>query len=132
MSIQPTVLTDARGNIANVTLASQLTVGNGFVTAVVTLNAVTTNATGTTVDAGIAQSNWSAVAVATGTPTAGVLTLQLSLDGVNWVSSGATNSIPAAGTYGMFSTGSAARYGRVTLTGLAGSVVLTVNMMAAG
>lgn len=132
MLIQPVVLADATGDIANITAASQLMVSNGTVTAGVTLNAVVANTVGSTVDAGVAQSNWMAVAVAGGSPTAGTLTLELSLDNSTWVSSTATNSLPAAGTYAIFSTGKAARYGRVSLTGLAGTVSLTVKMMAAG
>lgn len=109
----------------------ELAIATGFTSPVTTLNAVTANATGTTVDAGAAQSNWTAIAVATGSPTAGTLTLELSVDGTNWVSSSATASITAAGNYGVFSSGRAARYARASLTGLAGTITLTVKMMAA-
>lgn len=107
-------------------------VGNGTVTAGTTLNAVSANTTGTTVDAGVAQSNWSGVAVAGASPTGGTLTLELSMDGTNWVSSGSTATISAAGNYLVASTGKAARYARCSLTGLTGTISLTVKMMAAG
>lgn len=134
MLVQPVVLVDSSGNIASVNPnpSGQLLVGNGSVTAGTTLSAVTVNTTGTTVDAGVAQSNWSAIAVAGGSPTSGTLTLELSLDGASWVSSGSTNSIIAAGNYLVVSTGRTARYARVSLTNLSGSITLTVKMMAAG
>lgn len=136
MLVQPVVLVDSSGNIASVNPnpSGQLLVGNGSVTAGTTLSAVTANTTGTTVDAGVAQSNWSAIAVAGGSPTSGTLTLELSLDGTStsWVSSGSTNSIIAAGNYLVVSTGRTARYARVSLTNLSGSITLTVKMMAAG
>ena len=104
---------------------------DGFVNPVTTLNAVTANTTGTTVDAGSAQSNWMAIAVATGSPTAGTLTLELSVDGATFVSSSVTASVTAAGNFLLASTGRAARYARVSLTGLTGTITLTVKMMGA-
>lgn len=109
-----------------------LFVDPGAKSAVTTLTAVTANTTGTTVDGGGAYSNWTAIAVATGSPTAGTLTLELSVDNVTWVSSTATASITAAGNFGIFSTGRAARYARCSLTGLAGTINLTVKMIASG
>lgn len=137
MQIQPVVMADATGQVATIVPSNggngaELNIALGFTNPVTTLNAVTANATGTTVDAGAAQSNWMAVAVAGGSPTAGTMTLELSLDNSAWVSSTSTNTLPAAGNYAIFSTGKAARYGRVSLTGLAGTVTLTVKMMAAG
>lgn len=110
----------------------EVNISNGSSIAGVTLNAVTANTTGTTVDAGAAQSNWTGIAVATGSPTAGTLTLELSVDNVTWVSSTATASITAAGNFLVVSTGRPARYARVSLTSLAGTITLTVKMMAAG
>lgn len=137
MLVQPVVAVDASGNVSSMVPANngngaELNVSLGFTNAVTTLNAVTANTTGTAIDAGSAQSNWTAVAVATGSPTAGVISLELSLDGTNWVSSGSTNSITAAGTYPIFSTGRTARYGRVSLYSLSGTISLTVKVMAAG
>jgi hypothetical protein len=108
-----------------------LVVTDGFLNPITTLSAVTANTTGTTVDGGSAQSNWTAIAVATGSPTAGTLTLELSVDGTTFVSSTVTASVTAAGNFLLASTGRAARYARVSLTGLTGTITLTVKMMAA-
>lgn len=132
MLIQPVALADTSGNVVSGNSSSQLNVALGSTTSSTTLNAVTANTTGTTVDAGSAHSNWTAVAVAGSSPTAGTITLELSLDNTTWVSSGSTNSILAAGTYSIFSTGKPARYARVSLTNLSGTITLTVKMMAAG
>jgi hypothetical protein len=109
-----------------------LLVSSGSTAAGTTLSAVTASTTGTTVDAGSAHSNWTAVAVATGSPTAGTLTLEISLDNTNWISSGSTNSVTAAGNYLVVSSLRPARYARVSLTGLIGTITLTVTMMAGG
>jgi hypothetical protein len=110
---------------------SALVTTDGFINPATTLNAVTANTTGTSIDAGSAQSNWLGIAVATGSPTAGTLTLELSVDGTTFVSSTVTASVTAAGNFLLASTGRAARYARVSLTGLAGSITLTVKMMGA-
>lgn len=107
-----------------------LSVQSGFVLPAVTLAGVSANTTGTAVDGGSARSNWSGFAVPTGTLT-GTLTLELSYDGGNWVPSGSTQTITAATNIGIFSTGRAARYARVSLSGVAGSGTVTVNMMGA-
>lgn len=128
-------VTDGVNNVtvsASASTGNALAVSSGSVFSGTTLNAVTANTTGTAVDAGSARSNWSGLAVATGSPTAGTLTLELSHDGVNFASSTATASITAAGNYLVASTGRAARYARVSLTGLTGTITLTVTMMAAG
>lgn len=135
-SAWPISLTDGV-DMANVIVAptagggNRLAVGTGSVTASSTLAAVTTNATGATVDLGCARDSITVVAVASGSPTAGTLTLELSLDNVTFVSSTATASITAAGTYAIFSTGRAARYVRASLSGLTGTITLTANIMAA-
>lgn len=116
----------------NATASTPSPVAVGLSTAQITLNAVTANTTGTTIDAFSAHSNWTGIAVAGGAPTAGTLTLELSLDGITWVSSTVTASIIAAGNYLVSSTGRAARYARCSLTNLAGTITLTVTMTAAG
>lgn len=132
----PVLLTDGV-DTANIIVAptagggNRVAVGTGSVTATSTLAAVTTNSTGTSVDLGCARDSITVVAVATGSPTAGTLTLELSIDNVTFVTSTATASITAAGTYSIFSTGRAARYVRASLTGLTGSITLTANIMAA-
>lgn len=107
-------------------------VATGMVSPGVTLNAVAANTTGTTVDSGAAHSNWTAVAVATGSPTAGTITLEISMDNTTWISSTATANVTAAGNFLLVSTGRAARYARCSLTSLTGTITLTVNMIAAG
>ena len=132
----PIILTDAV-DTANIIVApsagggNRLAVGSGSVTASSTLAAVTANATGSSVDFGAARPYITVVAVATGSPTAGTLTLELSIDNVTFVSSTATASITAAGTYAIFSTGRPARYVRASLTGLVGTITLTANIMGA-
>lgn len=129
-------ITDGTNNVSVVPAGpgngAELNVALGFTNPVTTLSAVTANTTGSTVDGGSATSNWSAVAVATGSPTAGTLTLELSMDGTTFVSSTVTASVTAAGNFLLASTGRAARYARVSLTGLAGTITLTVKMMGAG
>lgn len=127
----PVQLTDGTSAVV-VTGLNALRVATGIIAAMPTLTAVTANTTGTAVALGSAYSNWSAVAVATGSPTAGTLTLELSHDSASWVSSGSTAAVTAAGNYLIVSTGKPARYGRVSLTGLTGTIVLTVTMVAAG
>lgn len=107
-----------------------LSVQSGFVLPAVTLAGVSANTTGASVDGGSARSNWSGFAIPTGTLT-GTLTLELSYDGGNWVPSGTTVTIVAATPIGIFSTGRAARYARVSLSGAGGAGTITVNMMGA-
>lgn len=134
-SASPVKITDGTNTVtvsASATTGNALAVSTGSVFSGTTLNAVTANTTGTAMDAGSARSNWSGIAVATGSPTAGTVTLELSHDGVSFVSSSATVSITAAGNYLVASTGRPARYARCSLTGLTGTITLTVTMMAAG
>lgn len=129
--VQITDGTDTAEVVGASSSPATLSVSTGFINAAVTLNNVTANATGTVIDGGTAHSNWCAIAEAGGVPTAGTLTLELSLDANAWVSSSVTASVTAAGNYLLASTGRAARYARVNLTGLTGTIALTVRMMAA-
>lgn len=123
--------------VSTATLSSNAFTGNavsvqtGFVLGGTTLNGVSANATGTAVDGGSARSNWTAFAFPTGTLT-GTLTLELSDDGGNFVPSTSSGTIVAATNLGVFSTGRAARYARVNLTGAGGAGTVLVRMMAAG
>lgn len=108
-----------------------VSVQTGFVLSGTTLNSVSANTTGTAVDGGSARSNWTGFAFPTGTLT-GTLTLELSDDGGNFVPSGTTATIVAATNIGVFSTGRAARYARINLTGVGGAGTVLVRMMAAG
>lgn len=107
-----------------------LAVQSGFALSGTTLNSVSANTPGTAVDGGSAKANWTGFAFPTGTLT-GTLTLELSDDGGNWVPSGTTATIVAATNVGLFSTGRAARYARVNLTGVGGAGTVLVRMMAA-
>jgi hypothetical protein len=115
---------------SNAFTGNALDVQSGFVLPGVTLASASANTTGASIDGGAARSNWAGFAVPTGTLT-GTLTLELSYDGGNWVPSGTTASIVAATNVGIFSTGRAARYARVSLSGVAGAGTVTVNMMGA-
>lgn len=127
-------VTDGTNNVtvsASASVGNALAVSTGSVFSGTTLNGVTGNASGTAVDSGSARSNWSFVAVGTGT-LAGTLTLELSLDNVSWVSGTVTAALTAAATVGAFSTGRPARYARVSLSGASGTGTVTAKMMAAG
>jgi hypothetical protein len=58
--------------------------------------------------------------------------MELSDDGGNWVPAGTSGAFVAATNIGYYSSGRAARYARMNLTGSAGSGTVTVRMMAAG
>jgi hypothetical protein len=117
--------TDSFGN------PQALSVSNGQTTAWTTLNAATGNATGTALDCQSSHQVTTFVAVGTGT-LAGTLTLEMSLDNTTWVSSGTTLALTAALTGTATSTGKAARYYRVSLSGATGTGTVTVKMMANG
>lgn len=116
--------------VSNALAGNSLAVESGFVLGGVTINGASANISGAAVDGGSARANWTGFAFPTGTLT-GTLTLELSDDGGNWVPSGTTATIVAATNVGLFSTGRAARYARINLTGAGGSGTVTVRMMAA-
>lgn len=127
-------ITDGTNNVtvsASASVGNALAVSTGSVFSGTTLNAAAGNTTGTAVDSGSARSNWTMVAVGTGT-LAGTLTIELSVDNVAWVSSTSTVALTAAGTVGAFSTGRPARYARASLSGATGTGTVTAKMMAAG
>jgi len=129
-SVKITDGTSVSNVISNAYAGNGLTVASGFVLGAVTINGASGNISGAAVDGGSARANWTAFAFPTGTLT-GTLTLELSDDGGNWVPSGTTASLTAATNVGLFSTGRAARYARVNLSGAAGTGTVTVRMMAA-
>lgn len=108
--------------------AVSIPVDIGQSTAFVSLNAATTNATGATMDANAAQQFCCVVAVGTGT-LAGTITIEMSLDGVTWVTSGTTVALTAAATVTATTTGKAARYWRCSLSGATGTGSVTANLM---
>lgn len=105
-------------------------VATGSRSAAATLSAVPGNATGATVSTGAAHTTATVVAVGTGTLT-GTLTIEGSLDGATWVSTGSTVALTAAGTVTASSTGKAFRFYRTSLSGAAGTGTCTAVMMAA-
>jgi hypothetical protein len=107
-----------------------LLVSTGLQNAALTLNAVTGNATGSTVSCGSARTTATVVAVGTGTLT-GTLTIEGSLDGATWVSTGSTVALTAAGTVTASSADRAFRFYRTSLSGAAGAGTCTATMMAA-
>lgn len=122
------------GNTANVAaggpnLGAFLLVSTGTLVSSVTLNAVTGNATGTTVDTGAAHANCTVVCVGTSTLT-GTITIEGSLDNTTWVSTGTTVNLTAAGTVTASSTGKAFRYYRASLSASAGAGTATASIMA--
>lgn len=102
----------------------------GPTTAGTTLNAVTGNATGTTVDFGGGCSICTTVAVGTST-LAGTLTIEGSLDNTTFVSTGTTVALTAGATVTATSTGKAFRYYRVSLSGASGAGSCTAKVLAA-
>jgi hypothetical protein len=102
----------------------------GSRSAAATLSAVTGAATGTTVSLGAAHTTATVVAVGTGT-LAGTLTIEGSLDGATWVSTGTTVALTAGGTVTASSTGRAFRFYRTSLSSTSGTGTCTAAMMAA-
>jgi hypothetical protein len=131
-SVKITDGTTTVGINSNSFSGNSLEVSSGFVLGGVTINGASSNINGAAVDGGSARSNWTAFCFPTGTLT-GNLSMELSDDGGNWVPSGTTvTGFPVAVNLGMFSTGRAARYARVNLTGSSGVGTITIRMMASG
>lgn len=100
----------------------------GSVNPFVSLNAVTTNQTGSSVDMAAANGTIAVQVITTGSPTTGTVTLEVSMDGTNWVSTTATVTIAAAtSNYLQALSNTAVRYARATLTALAGGTAPTVT-----
>jgi len=92
-----------------------------------TLAAVTGNATGTAVGGDQPRSTATVVAVGTAT-LAGTLTIEGSLDGTVWVSTGTTVALTAAATVTATSTAKGFRFYRTSLSGISGAGSCTANM----
>lgn len=110
-------------------LGNALLVTTGQLTGVSTLTAVTGNATGTTMDAGAAHANCTVVCVGTAT-LVGTITIEGSIDGTTFVSTGTTVPLTAAGTVTATSSGKAFRYYRASLSGAGGAGTATALIMA--
>jgi len=123
--------TNTAGIISNALAGNSLEVASGFVLGGTTIAGASSNINGAAVDGGSARANWTAFCFPTGTLT-GNLSMEFSDDGGNWVPSGTTvTGFTVATNLGMFSTGRAARYARVNLTGSSGTGTITIRMMAA-
>lgn len=115
----------------NVTVGRFLQVNSGLGSAQTTINAATGAQTGTTIDFGGAKANISVMIVVGAGVSGGVIDLQVSHDGNNWVKLGSSSSALAAGTNQQLSSaGVAFRYARaVTSTNIAGGNI-TATIMA--
>lgn len=100
-------------------------------TATTTLSAVTTG-TGTTVDFARAQNDITMAIIVTGTVSAGVMALDVSQDGTNWIQFSTANLTTSTNTK-LTATGEAWRYarGRVT-TNITGGATATCTLMSGG
>ncbi|SRR6266849_8076935 len=105
-------------------------------------NAQASNATGTK-QFGIDQfshvqsyTNWSVQTSSTGTPTGYTITIQFSIDGVNWVNAATTftqaDGNPVTKNITPLGSGTAAPYIRAVLTGLTGGTAPTVTVSCVG
>lgn len=95
-----------------------------------TLSAVTGAATGVSFDAGKPCQLATVVCVGTGT-LAGTLTIEGSLDGTTWVSSGTTVALTAAATVTATATNRTFRFWRCSLSGISGTGTATAKILAA-
>ena len=112
-------------------IGNGLIVSTGSLSAAKTLAGVAGNTVGTAVDFGSGHSNFTVMCVSTGTIT-GTVTLELSLDNVNWASSTITVTLAgAAGSQAGYSIGRPARYARASLTGAGGTGTLNADLMTA-
>lgn len=94
-----------------------------------TLTAVTGNSTGSTFDPG---KNVSVVTIVCGgtSTLAGTLTIEFSLDGTNWMSTGTTVALTAGARVTATATGKAMRFVRCSLSGASGTGTATCTIAA--
>lgn len=95
-------------------------------TAATSLSAVTANVNGTVIDFGHPVTRVSIQTSTTGGPTAGTVTLMVSLDGTSFVASGTTAAITANPAVAHLAN-VAVRYVRCDLSALAGGTAPTVT-----
>lgn len=109
-------------------VSGTVTATKGSVTATTSLSGVTTG-TGTTVDFGSAGVNITMAILVTGTVTAGVMGIDTSQDGTNWVANGTVNLTTS--TNAMLSVSSEAwRYARARVTtNITGGATATCTLM---
>jgi hypothetical protein len=116
--------------VSTATGGNQLLVSTGSLSAGTTLAGVAVNTTGTAIDFGSAKANFTCVTASAGTLT-GTVTLELSLDNVNWVSSTVTIAVTAASTLAGYSIGRPARYARASLVTSGGAGTVSATLMGA-
>lgn len=119
------------GTYGNVALPITGSVATGSTVATTSLTAATTG-TGTTVDFGFAGANITMAVIVVGTVTAGMMAIDLSQDGVNWVQDGTVNLV--TNTNAMLNVSAEAwRYARARVaTNITGGAVATCTFMAGG
>lgn len=119
-------LFDDQGEGLDFTPGGQMPATTGTVNATTSLNAVAANGNGTVVDFGSAKRCVSLLISTTGAPTAGTVTLSVSLDGVTYVASATTAAVTANPAVA-FLANVAVRYARADLSALAGGTAPTVT-----
>lgn len=104
----------------------------GSIVPFVTLTAATSTGAGLSTDFGSAKSNITMVVSQTGTVTAGVVSLQLSQDGTNWVHFANTGALSTAlGNLAISASGEAWRYARANITSaIVGGGSVSASIMA--
>ncbi len=135
LPVTGTVTTTPSGT-QNVAVTSPLSgtsvaTASGTATATTSLTAATTG-TGTSVDFGASKSNITMAILVTGTVTAGVMGMDTSQDGTNWVSDGTVNL--ATNTNTMLTVSAEAwRFARARVTtNITGGATATCTIMAGG
>lgn len=123
--------TIAAGVVAPTTGSPAVLVAAGSGSAGVSLNAVTGNATGSSIDLGAAHRNVAFIVSTTGTPTGGTVTLEVSVDGTAWFTTATTAAVGSSVTMGTLQN-TAVRFVRTNLTGLTGGTSPTVTAKVMG
>lgn len=110
-------------------LGAGMVTTTGTLVSATTLDAVTTDANGATMDTGSGHANCTVVGVGTDTLT-GTITIEGSVDDTTFVSTGATVALTAAATVTATSSAKAFRYYRASLSDAGGTGTLTAKIMA--
>lgn len=117
---------DDQGDALAVTAAGYLQATSGVVTSSTSLAAVTANGNGVVVDFGQAMRCVTLQVTTTGAPTAGTVTLSVSVDGTTFVASPTTATVTATPAVAHLQN-VAVRYVRCDLSALAGGTAPTIT-----
>jgi len=110
--------------------SEQVTLTGGSTTASSTLTAVTSVSNGTTVDFGSARTDVSLFVMPNGTVTSGLVALQASQDGTNWVTIATSAMLTTGVNQSLSLTGGAYRWFRGTVTeAVVGGGTVTATLM---